>query len=767
MKFWLHLIVLLCPLFSNASSLFTEGEEQWMKAHPVILYTFPESWPVDYIEDGEHKGLTKDYLNAISNITGLTFRQAKIDTEGKTQATVDLISAVSQRFHSNEGGWQLTTPFLSVSAIVITQASQSSVYTLKQLVGRKIGILKGSFYEKWISEHYPEIVLEPFDNGLLALRALNRGEIYAAIGTELTMRPLMQQYFPTSLSIAGVLSETYTGISMAVVGSIPTLVDILNKALASLTAKQTDEIFEHWVGSLNLGQPPIASIFFYYRYEIIFFVVLVMGLSFSLHQARQARLSAEKSEKDKARFLAIMSHEIRTPLNAVMASLELLQREDSKIRESNYLEMASNSAQSLMELLNDILDFSRLESDNMTIHNVSVELKPLLESVCDSHRASAINKGIILQLEDKVPCDDLVVSIDPQRVRQILHNIISNAIKFSIKGNIVVSVTAERVAVNSLRLHITVIDEGPGIERRVQTRLFEAWEQGGSNQQGQKGSGLGLYISHQLARRMGGELSLQSELGVGTRVTLTLPFDVTQHQESADKNTAQMLACFDENISVLVVEDHDMNRQLIALQLQELGCHVDVVGGGIDAVQRIQDECYYSLILLDCNLPDISGYEVSERIRRFEESQGTFTPIIAISAMSEDEHVNRCYESGMSDVLYKPIRLDSLSKILTKWCGEDFSCDHALQEAMSPELDTDNYLERDLVALKIAFENQDAVHQLYYAHRIRGAGLMCGNDALSDLASELESLLRRGEVVSEFDGLQWCKKMSECNVPKR
>lgn len=760
MKILVIVMILIQSFELRAESLFTEEELKWIQSHPVIWYTFPDSWPVDFHRAGEHIGLSKDYLDEIGKISGLTFREAIINPQGIYSTKVGLISAVSQRFNGSEQQWLLTIPYLTLSALVITQAHEPSVYTLKQLQGRRVGILKGSFFESWISEYYPGIELIPFANGLRALEALNRNELYATIGTELTMRPLMQRYFPTTLSIAGGLSETYTGISMAVDSSLPELVPILNKALESLTAKQTDDIFDNWVESLKLGAPPVTTVFFYYRYEAVIFGTLMILLALALHQARKARARAEISEQDKARFLAVMSHEIRTPLNAVIASLELLQRPGKQNREAEYINMARNSAHNLMELLNDILDFSRLESDQMTLHKAPTPLKMLLTSVLDSHLPNAVNKGLSLVLEDTVPCDDLYICTDSQRVRQILHNVIANAIKFSSSGEVCMRVEVQRQSDYELTLLIHVSDEGPGIEQKEQAKLFEAWQQvSRSDAKLSGGSGLGLYISYQLARVLGGELSLRSEPGKGTCVTLSMPMELTDGEATQQVTQQQPPELrFDSETSVLVVEDHELNQALLREQLEQLGCYVETASSSREVFQLVEDENYYSLILLDCNLPDGSGYEVVEQIRAFEQlKQHDRTPIVAISAMSEQEHIQRCYASGMDDVLFKPIRIQNLVDVLTQWCGSNV--ENPQTETPGPTSDSSFYLETDLKALELAFKNQDIKHQLYYAHRIHGVALISEHNDLITLANDLESLLRSGGQLSVDEGAVWCQKL--------
>lgn len=760
MKF-LVILMMISSFALRAESLFTEEEQQWIQENPVVWYTYPERWPTDFHRNGKHIGLSKDYLNALGKITGLDFQEVRKSSEGVPLTPVDLMSAVSQRFQSADQDWLTTLPFLMVSALVITQADQQTVYSLRQLYERRVGIMKDSLYAQWLSEYHPQIKLIRYDNALQALTALERGELYAVLGTEVTFRPILRHYFPAKLSIAGVLSETYTGVSMLVNPSKPPLVQILNKALESLTAKQTDEIFSKWVASLELGAPPVTSVFYYYRNESVILGISIILLVFALYQTRKARIRAEISEQDKARFLAVMSHEIRTPLNAVIASLELLQQPGKQNREAQYISMARNSAHNLMELLNDILDFSRLESDQMTLHKGVTPVKELLTSVHTSHLPSAVNKGLSLVLEDSVPCDNICIYTDSQRIRQILHNVVANAIKFSSHGEVRMRVEALHQPDDELMLRIHVSDQGPGIEQKAQTKLFEAWQQASRSEAKRSGgSGLGLYISYQLARMLGGDLSLRSELGKGTCVTLSIPMELLEGDATEQTAELQKSAlCFDANTSVLVVEDHELNQALLREQLEQLGCHVETASSCKEVEQLLEDENYYSLILLDCHLPDGTGYELAEQIRKYEQlKQNDRTPIVAISAMSEQEHIQRCHSSGMDDVLFKPIRIQNLVDILTQWCSSNV---HTTKTEVSTStlLEPSVYLETDLKALELAFNNKDTKHQLYYAHRIHGVAKISGHNDLIVLVNELENLLRSGVALSVDEGIVWCQKL--------
>ncbi|WP_273977539.1 ATP-binding protein [Vibrio parahaemolyticus] len=743
------------PLFELNSE-----EKRWIELNPIVTYAFPSSWPVDFTQNNEHVGLSRDYLDVISELTGITFIAISSDNTDSQQ--VDLISAASHRLTETDDRWLLTVPYINVTSAIVSQRNTPTIYSIQQLYGHKVGILENSFYERLISERHPKITLVRYENALKAIEAVNKREVYAAIGTELTMRPLLQRYFPSELSITGALESSSSGISMAVISSKPKLLSIINKSLQSLTAEQTQGIFERWGYSLKLGVPPVSSILYYYKDEFIVFGIFTLILLVAFYQVWISRRRARASERDKARFLAVMSHEIRTPLNALMASLELLKKSKSQKEETDYLNLACNSAHNLMDLLNDILDYSRLDSKQMIIHKELVEFKPLLHSIYETHRASAVNKGLALSIEDSGISDGFCTVIDSQRTRQILHNLVSNAIKFSESGEVKIIAEVQLQPHLNSKLMVHVIDEGIGIDKEAQARLFKAWQQVGrlgNNRQG--GSGLGLYISSQFAQLMGGELSIRSEIGEGTCVSLSLPLEVKSFSNDFPSKAYPKQVTFNEETSVLIVEDHPINQRLMREQLQSLGCHVETADCGEDAIKLIEDENYYSVILLDCHLPGCSGYDVSRFIRKHEERYDLVrTPIIAISAMSEKEHIARCYESGMDDLLCKPIQTESLITILNKWSFDN------IEQSTTKNLEVYNlsdneriHLRADLKSLEIAFKNGDVKHQLYYAHRIHGVALMLEMGELTKLTSQLENKLRNGSFFSFESGQAICAEL--------
>lgn len=727
----------------SAAPLLTQEEKQWISNHPVITYTYTDAWPVDYQVNGNHVGLMRDYLDAISGETGLRFQPVYPDKIGHYAQAPRMISAIAGNLASEQlrNEWRFTAPFTRSSTVVLTRTNSPGIYTLSQLAGKRIAIRKDSFYEHWLRQSGLNIQVQTYLDIREALREIEEGRADAALGTELSMRPLQQRFFPASLGIAGVLSDISADISMAVRPEDPLLLSILNKALGALTAGQTDTIYAKWIDGLHLGSPSLSIIFFYYRTEILIFGALVLILVYLLRSAIISRRRAVDSENEKSRFLAVMSHEIRTPMHGVVASLELLRSGAGGENRHDYIELAHGAAINLLELLNNVLDHSRLESGEVSLHPRPFALRPFINNILALHRARAEQKSLPLNNELASELDDVWICADMQRIGQILNNLLSNALKFTERGHITLSGQAHNLTPSHMTLVLAVSDTGAGIPEHEQSRLFRAWNQADhGTYRRQEGSGLGLYICHQLASLMQGTLLLHSQPGQGTTLTLRLPVDIISAEAVID--TAEVSPSLRKDrfpgVEVLVVEDHPASQRLLRDQLTLMGCEVTVEGEGKQALALIADENYFDIILLDCHLPDMDGYEVASKIRSIEtRQQREPMPVIAISAMSGPAHQQRCRESGMSASLGKPVRGEALAAEIRRWCPE------SLNHVPHPPLSTDSTelavtINADIQGLKQAISRQDLRYMRHYAHRIRGVALMYNLSALEQAATAFE-----------------------------
>jgi PAS domain S-box-containing protein len=403
----------------------------------------------------------------------------------------------------------------------------------------------------------------------------------------------------------------------------------------------------------------------------------------SMEQSRQLAVKAEIANRAKSEFLANMSHEIRTPMNGILGFLELLQKEEGLTeRQHQYIATALASGATLLQLINDILDFSKIEAGKMEIAITELDLVNLVEEVTEFFRNQVQRKGIELtcHIGPGIPS---FLKGDPVRLRQVLVNLLGNAVKFTEKGKISLSVSLEEEGKQTALLRFEIKDTGVGIAPDAISRIFSAFAQeDGSTTRQYGGTGLGLAIVSQLVSMMGGQIEAESVQGKGSTFRFTARLE---KQESCGMTelcplSSPALACAPEehedkkpfaDFHILLVEDNPVNQTLSAAVLEYFGCSADVADDGLEALERVAAR-QYDLILMDCQMPRMDGYEATAAIRRQEAECGKsgeprHIPIIALTAHALEGDRETCLTAGMDDYLSKPFKADELHAILSRW----------------------------------------------------------------------------------------------------
>ena len=381
------------------------------------------------------------------------------------------------------------------------------------------------------------------------------------------------------------------------------------------------------------------------------------------------REESDQANRVKSDFLAMMSHELRTPMNGVLGMLQLLETTEMTREQAEYSALATESSEHLLKVINDILDFSRIERDALELESIPFNVLELIQNSIQAFQHSAQQRGLQLLQQVQSGLEQIQVQGDPTRIRQILVNLLGNALKFTEEGSITISVQWQPLDSHVLWLTCTVKDTGIGICAERLENMFDAFQQADNSiSRRYGGTGLGLPIARTLAERMGGSLRVESVEQQGSLFTLEIPLAFSQ--QKVQPIIEQPLSSSANGHLVLLVEDNPVNQTVIEAMLRSLGYQVCLVGDGAQAVQKV-NECQYSAILMDCRLPIMDGYEATRRIRLLPNQP--HTPIIALTANALQGDREACLAAGMDDYLAKPFKRVDLQRILQRWLANSAS----------------------------------------------------------------------------------------------
>lgn len=621
----------------------TTEEQAWLNEHRVLQVGIDPQWaPVEFVDEaGVARGMSLAYLKHLEMILGVHFEIATdLSWTGALrrlkERTLDLLPVIAATPERRQ--WHhFTDPYLSFPAAIF---SRDALYLdgLDALKGKTVAVVRDEVTQTWLQQGWPELQLLPAADTREALHHVAAGEAFAFVGNLLTTSYYIGQSGLTQIKVVGETPYVYQ-LGMGVRQDWPMLASILQKGLEAIPKSERDAIYHDWMSIQYQHQVDYGAVWTVLTLAALALLVIVYWnrrLADEVNQRCQveaaltsAKEQAETANRAKSAFLANISHELRTPLNAVLGFSSLLCGKQLDQKDQAYLEAIRVAGKGLSQLIDDILDLSRIEADKIELRTTPVDLRALLRDLKLMFGYSAHAKGLDLRctVADETPpaflCDEI-------RLRQILVNLIGNAVKFTDAGHVAVRAMGREEG-GKFHLRIVVVDTGPGIPLDQQEEIFNLFTQRkGQDAARYGGTGLGLGICRRLAALMGGEVRLESTPGQGSTFTVLLPsltlanrVSVVEESLTSVEDVSFAPAC------ILIADDNAPNRRLLVEYLSPYRFELLEAEDGAQALAQAREHTP-TLILMDMVMPVLDGLEVTQALKT--EPATARIPVIAVTA---------------------------------------------------------------------------------------------------------------------------------------
>lgn len=684
------------------------GDRNRLAQLPTLRVGFPmHEFPYAFFDHyGQPSGIAADFFDMIAQGLGIRFDFIPSETSEAAlaqlrQGNVDLI-AVSQ--DSPQDLSTLNTQAYAEAPMVIAVGNSDGLTELRDLTGAVASVDAASLPGIAVKLQRFRITAMPVANATEGLDRVRAGEVRAYIGDLFLLDPLIQRRYVGSVRIAAPAGARH-GIAIGLARKYDDLAPLINRILSNLPSGREQRVVSTWLApQYSYGIPESV---FWTGIMPAMLALLVGGIGFGAgywrlrkeirrrteieRQLETARDLAQSQAQARATFLAVMSHEIRTPLSGVLGMLELLARTSMRDDQRTMVGAIDESARALLQILDTVLDYTKVDANQMELERVPVDLRALLANVMLLMGEPARRRGVVVSYDVEGTVPKIALG-DPVRIRQVLANLVGNAAKFTHQGEIKVTLSLIRATPDTYRLLFQVADSGVGIAPQALHNLMAPFQQADQSiARKHGGTGLGLAVSLRLAELMGGKITLDSRLGTGTTVRFEFLLAVGGAADATTEDHGQEVDFLlsrlsgdaspttpptpgpltDDRPRALIVEDHRINREMLARQLDTLGCVSEAATDGAAALERLK-ATPYDLLLTDWQLPTWDGEMLASKWRDVERERQNSRrlPIVLLSAaLRPDRHA--WTRAGIDAYLRKPVRLEvlrnALSQLLPAW----------------------------------------------------------------------------------------------------
>ncbi len=744
---------------------FTIEEQNWLAKRPILHFGFDPAWaPFEFAGDkGAPQGISTDYLKRLETVLNIRFAPVSYSSWSAAQqrlkaGELTLLPAVAKTPGRQED-LLFTDPYLSVPVAIFSDTDAAYLGDIRALHGRKVAVVEDYAIGEWLEQEHPNLDLVTAATIEDALKMVATDRAFAFIGSLISTSYYIGKTGLTQIRVVGE-TDHFVHLRMAVPKDLPVLRNILQKGLDTIPQSERDAIYNNWI-SIKYAHETDYSLL----WKVLAASALLIALfgcwnwrmSKEVSRRRRAERAAETATLAKSEFLATMSHEIRTPMNAIINMNRLLLETRLDREQQEFAEIAMISSELLLSLINDILDFSKIEAGKLELEQTDFYLADTVASVVKVMKPKAGEKGLFLKHRIS-PSTHLHVAGDPLRLRQVLLNLLNNAIKFTHAGGITIEIDAENQTDTDILIKFAVTDTGVGIPSERIGNLFQSFSQADpSTARKYGGTGLGLAISKQLSELMRGGIGVESAEGKGSTFWFTARLEKSSAQAVRSAAVTSTSSILVQSVpDILLVEDNRFNQHVALSLLKKFGLSADVAENGPQAIEKLSKK-RYDLVLMDIQMPEMSGIEACRIIR--DPASGTVNPDVPIVAMTADAGVEdhkKCLWAGMDDFISKPVDPDRLLAVIQKQVKdmEPAPGEAGSQRSPSPSEPAENrapvfdrkdlenrlggdkafvkeliadlliYLPPEIEGLKAACAGRDREKMIFHAHTLKG---MCAN----------------------------------------